>query len=161
MTLLLLAFRVGDLALGLEMSGVEEVVRMRRVTRVPLAPASVYGLMNLRGRVLTTLDLRTRLGIPPQADELGGMALIVWSASGDRIALRVDAVEAPIQVDAAQREPIPETLRGELRTLLLGAYKLPDRLLLQLDAARVADLGDAAEADSRVPALRIAPGESA
>jgi purine-binding chemotaxis protein CheW len=119
---------------GVEVVAVQEVLRGQTCTRIPLAPHTVAGLINLRGQVLSAVDLRALLDLPPQ--EASEPMLVVVRVGGEPIALLVDTIGSGVDVDDAQFEPPPDTLSGPSRELLLGAYKLEDQLLLALDVNR-------------------------
>ncbi len=104
-------------------------------TRIPLAPGTLAGLINLRGQVLSAIDLRVRLGLPAR-DADGEPMLVVVRVAGEPVALLVDTIGAVVDVDTDQFEPPPDTLTGSSRELLRGAYKLEDQLLLALDVDR-------------------------
>ena len=124
-------FRLGGEWFGLEASRVREVLRSPGFSPVPLASGLVKGLMNLRGEVLTVLDLRGRLGLPDPGSERT-MCLVLQS-QGEWIALEIDEIGDVIEVEAGAFEETPQTLVGEARRLIRGAYKLKDRLMLALD----------------------------
>jgi purine-binding chemotaxis protein CheW len=131
----LCSFRLDRLLFGVPVEPVQEVVRGHRMTAVPLAPRGLAGLINLRGQVVTVVDLRTRLGLPPQPAGFTGVHLIVRSEDGP-VSLLVDEIGDVIDLDERAFEAPPETLQGDSRELISGAYKLKDRLLLALDLAR-------------------------
>jgi purine-binding chemotaxis protein CheW len=134
------SFFVEDLLLGVLVTDVQEVIRHLPSTRVPLADAVVGGLINLRGQILTTLDLRRRLGLPPRGEGADPpMHVIVRSADG-LLSLQVDAVGDVLDVDGAVVEPPPESLRPPLRGLVRGVIKLDRRLLVVLDTERTVHL---------------------
>lgn len=120
---------------GVDVGAVQEVLRGQARTRIPLAPRTVAGLINLRGQVLGAVDLRVLLGLPPRSDGAEPM-LVVVRVGGESIALLVDTIGSVVDVDADQFEPPPDTLTGASREMLLGAYKLEDQLLLALDVNR-------------------------
>ena len=120
---------------GVDVDRVQEVLRSQPRTRVPLAPPAVAGLVNLRGQVLTAIDLRTRLGLPERADGTEPMVVVIRVA-GEPISLLVDSIGDVVDVDPQDFEPPPDTLQDAGRELVLGVYKLPDRLLLALDPDR-------------------------
>src|SRR5262245_37201472 len=102
------------------------------MTRVPLAHPVVRGLINLRGQIVTAIDLRRRLDFPdPPADQLP--VNVVVNTDDGAVSLLVDDIGDVLQVSEELFEPPPETLRGLARKLIRGAYKLNDRLLLLLD----------------------------
>jgi purine-binding chemotaxis protein CheW len=128
-------FKVGELNLGVKVSAVQEVNRYQSTTRVPLAPATVHGLMNLRGQIVTALNLRSRLGLPAaESDQL--MNVVVRSPDGP-VSLLVDQIGDVVEVGQACFEPPPETLNGPHREFIRGAMKLDDCLLLLLDIKKV------------------------
>ena len=115
------------------MEKVQEVIRHQAMTRVPLAPKLIGGLINLRGQIVTAIDLRLRLGLPERkADELP-MNVVARSEDG-AVSLLVDEIGDVLEVQEQQFEDVPQTMR-QARELMRGVYKLPDRLLLVLDTA--------------------------
>lgn len=129
-------FSLDDLYFGVEVLHVQEVIREQRMTRVPLAPGDVRGLMNLRGQIVTAIDLRTRLCLPHKSDSRASMNVVIRKADGV-VSLLVDEIGDVVEVEQEQFERPPETLQGVPRDLIRGAYKLEDRLLLVLDTSRV------------------------
>ena len=138
------SFVVEGFLFGVEVSEVQEVLSHQTMTAVPLAPPAVGGLINLRGQIVMAIDPRRRLGLPPGRSEAESINVIMRTE--DRpVSLLVDAVGDILDLGEEQMEPSPETVRGEIRGLILGIYKLPDRLLLILDTERVADFDAATE----------------
>lgn len=136
-------FSLGDLSLGMDVRSIREVIRHHEMTRVPAASPVVRGLINLRGQVVMAIDLGLRLGLTSRRDEAEAINVIV--GTDDRpMSILVDEVGDILDLGAETMEPPPETIPGEVRGLLRGIYKLPNRLLLVVDAERVADF-DAAE----------------
>ena len=129
-------FRVDDLYFGVEVCQVQEVIRYQHTTRVPLSPTVVQGLMNLRGQIVTALTLRHRLGLKDSEDDSRPMNVVIRTADGP-ISLLVDEIGDVVQVDNDCFEAPPETLQGEQRELIRGAFKLDERLLLILDTEKV------------------------
>jgi purine-binding chemotaxis protein CheW len=121
--------------LGVPVARVQEVIRHQEMTPVPLAPPVVRGLINLRGQIVTALDLRVPLGLPPAPPGALPMNVVV-RAAGDLVSLLVDAIGDVIEVTADTFERPPETLGGPARDLIRGAFKLDGRLLLILDTDR-------------------------
>jgi purine-binding chemotaxis protein CheW len=124
---------------GIDVLEVQEVIRHQEMTRVPLAPAAVRGLINLRGQIVTAIDLRRRLDLPDRADGTPPVNVVVRT-DGGAVSLLVDEIGEVLQVPEAAFERPPETLRGTARDLIRGAYKLDGRLLLILDTPRSVDL---------------------
>ncbi len=130
-------FRLGDMLFGIEVVYVQEVLLAQEMTRMPLASEVVSGLINLRGQIVTAIDLRRRLDMPALGD--GRKAMNVVVRTGDSVySLLVDGIGDVVNVDEDRFEPPPETLVGPTRELILGAYKLEDRLLLVLDVEKAA-----------------------
>lgn len=125
-------FHLGELFLGLEVRFVQEVLRHQRMTRVPLASSVVQGLINLRGQIVTAIDLRRRVGLPGLPADRLPMNVVVRDGDGI-VSLLVDDIGDVLNVDEARIEAPPSTLRGDARRLIRGVYKLDRRLLLLLD----------------------------
>lgn len=131
-------FRVGSLYLGIDVMDVQEVLYEAAVTRVPLAEPQVAGLINLRGQIATSIDLRTRLGLEPRA-ETDSYIHVVVSERGEPSSLEVDSISDVISVDPDLFEQVPETMDENARELIIGAFKLEGELLLILDIRRTVD----------------------
>lgn len=131
---------------GIEVLNVQEVIRHQEMTPVPLAPPVVRGLINLRGQIVTALDLRTRLGLAPRPESDLPMNVVVRTADG-AVSLLVDEIDDVVEVRAEQFEQAPETVRRKLDGLVTGVYKLPNRLLLILEVERTVDIS-ARQADA-------------
>lgn len=128
-------FHLNDLFFGVEVLKVQEVIRYQDMTRVPLAPAMVRGLINLRGQIVTAVDLRQRLGLPPLPDGELPMNVVVRTSEG-AVSMLVDAIGDVLEVDDADFEAPPENLTGPAREVTTGVYKLDRRLLLILDVEK-------------------------
>jgi purine-binding chemotaxis protein CheW len=124
---------------GVDVQMVQEVLRYQTQTRVPLAPSVVRGLINLRGQIVTAIDLRRRLGLSPRDQGTLPMNVVVRTQDG-AVSLLVDAIGDVVEVADEQFEPPPETVTGIARDLIVGTYKLPDRLLLILDTEKTVNL---------------------
>jgi purine-binding chemotaxis protein CheW len=131
-------FYVNGLYFGLEVTCIQEVIRYQPLTVVPLTTGLIAGLINLRGQIVTALDLRYRLGLPPRGTDERPINVVVRTPDGP-VSLLVDEIGDVIGVDGDTFEPTPETLSIEARELIRGAYKLKGRLLLVLDAGRTID----------------------
>ena len=129
-------FRLADLYIGIEVMRVQEVLRWQGTTAIPLTTPIVGGLMNLRGEIVTTVDLRCRLGLEPLEEGGESMNVVIRNADGV-FSLLVDEIDDVIEVDDEHFEPAPATIGSPLRDLILGVYKLDEQLLLVLDADRV------------------------
>lgn len=126
-------FWVEGLYFGIEVSRVQEVIRHQTTTQVPLAPNVVAGLMNLRGQIVTALDLRHRFGLPDAKTDQSQMNVVIRTPEGP-VSLMVDKIGDVAKVDAANFEQAPETLDESIKALIHGAYKLDDQLLLVINA---------------------------
>lgn len=131
---------------GVDVTSVQEVIRAQEMTRVPLTPPVVRGLINLRGQIVTALDLRRRLDLPDRPDGDPPVNVVVRTDDG-AVSLLVDEIGDVLDVPEAAFERPPETLAGPARDLIRGAYKLDGRLLLILDTDRAVDLADARDPD--------------
>ncbi|MBK7876655.1 MAG: chemotaxis protein CheW [Planctomycetes bacterium] len=128
-------FHLGQLFLGVRVQDVQEVIRYQDLTRVPLAPATVRGLINLRGQIVTAIDLRKRFGLPDRSAESLPMNVVVRTDDGP-VSLLVDEIGDVLEVSGDLWEAPPETLSDDARALVRGVYKLEGRLLLELDGVR-------------------------
>ncbi len=133
------SFRLAHLTFGIEVDRVQEVLRSQALTPVPLAHDVVRGLINLRGQIVTAIDLRRRLNLPEREPGEEPMNIVVRTSGGE-LSLLVDAIGDVVDVDEGTFEGPPETLDGVARELITGTYKLDDRLLLVLDTDRAVQL---------------------
>ena len=124
---------------GVEVMRVQEVISYQAMTNVPLSADVVSGLINLRGQIVTALDLRRRLELPERPEGELPMNVVVQSASGP-VSLLVDRIGDVIEVDESMYEPVPETYTGAAKDFVRGVYKLGDRLLLDLDVDATIDI---------------------
>ena len=131
----LATFYAADRFLGIEVTRVQEVIRYQEITRAPLARGEIRGLINLRGIIVVALDLRRRLGLEDDAEAAPPMNVVVRTDEG-LVSFLVDRIGDVLEVDEEQFEEPPETLRGQARELIRGAYKLDGALLLELDTDR-------------------------
>jgi len=129
---------------GVDVQTVQEVIRYQDMTRVPLARRAVSGLINLRGQIVTAIDLRRRLGLPERPADKLPMNVVVRSDDGV-VSLLVDQIGDVQEVDQDNFEPPPETLKGASRNMIRGAYKMKDRLLLVLDTERAVNVAEEKE----------------
>lgn len=132
-------FQVGEFFFGVDVTRVQEVVRYQELTRVPLAPGEVSGLINLRGQIITTIDLRRRLRLPDRPAGARPTNLLITTPDG-AVSFQVDQIEDVIPVDAASIESPPEMIEAGIRRCIVGVSKQRDRLLLILDEVRAMDL---------------------
>lgn len=130
-------FYLNGLFLGVEVLKVQEVIRFQPMTRVPLAPPMIKGLINLRGQIVTAIDLRWRLELPERTDGELPTNVVVRTEDG-AVSLLVDEIGDVVEIQDDTYERPPETLRGVVRDLVTGVYKLKGQLLLILDTEKTA-----------------------
>ena len=131
---------IGGQLFGLPISRVQDVFMPERVTRVPLASREIAGVLNLRGRIVTVIELRTRLGLGARDGGEGPMAIGI-ELRGESFGLLVDAVGEVLKLSAGEREANPINLDRNLGRVSAGVYRLDGHLLVILDIERVLDLG--------------------
>ena len=136
--------RVDDLLVGIDIEAVQEVTSGAELTPVPLASPVVSGLLNLRGQIVTAIELRRCLQLADRPAGQRPFNVILKTADGC-VSLLVDEVGDVLTVDADDFEPPPETLRGRLKQLIAGAYKLDGQLLLALDIDGVLGVSSAGQ----------------
>ena len=135
------AFEVVDLLVGIDVQLVQEVLREQDMAFVPLAPSGVRGLINLRGQIVTALDLRSRLGLSPRPTGVKAMNAVI--RHGDEVvSLLVDRTRDVVEPPADRFEAVPPTVSQRIREMCTGTYKLEGRLLLILDTERVIQIED-------------------
>ena len=132
-------FYLDDLFFGIDVLKVQEIIRYQEMTPVPLAPPVVRGLINLRGQVVTAMDLRRRLGLAQRSSSSLPMNVIIRTED-DTVSFLVDEIGDVVEPQESTFEPPPETIRGSVRQLIDGVYKLEGQLLLVMDAERTMDL---------------------
>lgn len=128
-------FWVDGLYFGVEVEKVQEVLRFQEMTRVPLAPPVVSGLINLRGQIVTAIDLRKRLALRPRGEGEQPMNVVIRSSDG-AVSLLVDEIGDVLEVSSDLAEALPDTVHAIGRELISAVYKLKDCLLLILDAEK-------------------------
>jgi len=136
---------VGGQLFGLPISRVQDVFAPERLTRVPLAPPEIAGLLNLRGRIVTAIDLRRRLGLGAPAGDAPRMAVgVEWK--GESYGLLIDAIGEVLKLSMSGREDNPVNLDPGLARVSAGVYRLDGKLLVVLDVDRVLDIAPRSEA---------------
>lgn len=125
---------------GVPVPQVQEVIRFHEMTRVPLAPDVVEGMINLRGQIVIAIDLRKRLSLHPRKDGELPVNVVVRTADG-AVSLMVDEIGDVVEVEDSTFEAPPETLRGAVRAMILGVHKLEGRLMHVLDTEKACQVG--------------------
>ena len=131
---------IGGHLFGLPIVRVQDVFIPERLTRVPLAPPEIAGILNLRGRIVTLIDMRRRFGLGERAGGDAAMAIGVESR-GESYGLLIDSVGEVLKLDEAAREPNPINLDERLARVSAGIYRLDGGLLIVVDVDRVLDIG--------------------
>ncbi|MEW5728291.1 MAG: chemotaxis protein CheW [Pseudomonadota bacterium] len=123
---------------GIPVLTVQDVLGPQKITRIPLAPREVAGSLNLRGRIVTAIDVRLRLGLPKRSEENKGMSVVV-DMGGELYSLMVDQVGEVLSLPEAKFERNPPTLDPMWREFSAGIYRLEDKLLVVLDVSKLLD----------------------
>lgn len=132
-------FLLENYLFGVDVKQVQEVLRFQEQTSVPLAPAVIRGLINLRGEIVTAIDLRRRLQMSERAGDARPTNVIVRTGT-ETVSLLVDEIGEVVEVADDLFEAPPDTVDGVARELIVGAYKLESRLLLILDTEKTVNL---------------------
>lgn len=125
-------FNVGTLFFGIDVHDVQEIIRFQALTGVPLADSVVRGLINLRGQIITAIDLRRRMKVVENIAESDSMNIVVQTDQ-EKVSLIVDSVGDVLEVSAEAFEAVPPAVKTDVRALVTGVYKLPDKLMLVLN----------------------------
>ena len=130
---------IGGQLFGLPILRVQDVFAPERLTAVPLSPPEVAGVLNLRGRIVTLIDMRCRLGLGSRENSQQSMAIGVESR-GESYGLLIDSVGEVLKLDNRSWEPNPSNLDARLASVSTGIYRLDSQLLMVLDVDRVLDI---------------------
>jgi purine-binding chemotaxis protein CheW len=128
----LCTFLLDGTLFGIDLTRVQEVSRYQEMTPVPLAASAISGLINLRGQIVTAIDVRRRLGLPPRSSGELPMNIVVRHDDG-AVSLLVDEIGDVVEVDDASFEVPPETLDPAFKPLIGGIYKRESQLLMLLN----------------------------
>jgi purine-binding chemotaxis protein CheW len=131
-------FFLKDLFFGVPVQQVQEVIRYQDMTRVPLVPKVIRGLINLRGQIVMALDLREKFQIEDRAEGLLPVNVVVRSKEGP-VSLLVDSIGDVVAVDAQTFEDPPQTMENNMRTLITGVHKLEHGLMHVLDTDKICE----------------------
>lgn len=138
----LCTFFLQDLYFGVEVEKVQEVIRYQEMTRIPLAPEVIAGLINLRGQIVTAIDLRRQLELTARPAGQLPMNVVVRRDDGP-ISLLVDEIGDVVEVEEESFEDPPDTLEPRRRDFIRGVYKLKDKLLLLLETEKAVSVAGA------------------
>jgi purine-binding chemotaxis protein CheW len=130
---------IGEQLFGLPIDRVHDVFAAERLTRVPMARGEIAGILNLRGRIVTAIDMRKCLDLPPKEDCSNQMAVGI-EFGGESYGLLIDKVSEVMKLPAAQQETVPVNLDSRWRRVAAGVYRLEEDLMIILDIDRVLDV---------------------
>ena len=135
-----LTLTVAEQLCGVPVLAVRDVLGHQTITRIPLAPPEVAGSLNLRGRIVTAVDLRRRLNLPPREAEAKAMSVVV-ERDNELYSLLADSVGEVLPLPLAQRAANPPTLDPLWREVSTGVHRLGERLVILLDVERILVIG--------------------
>lgn len=130
---------IADQLFGIPVLTVQDVLGSQRITRIPLAPPEVAGALNLRGRIVTAMDVRRRLDLPARESGKAGMSVVV-DHNGELYSLIVDSVGEVLSLPNEAFERNPATLDPKWREVSAGIYRLDGKLLVVLEVSRLLDI---------------------
>lgn len=133
-------FYVNNFFLGIDVFKIQEVIRYQEMTHVPLTNPTISGLINMRGQIVTAIDMRKRLEFPPAEDQDKPTNVIVRTDDG-AVSLLVDAIGDVIDVSEDDFELPPENVKGNFQQILREVCQLNDQLLLILDIDQILKIG--------------------
>jgi len=136
---------IGGQLFGIPVLKVQDVLGTQTITRVPLAPVEVAGSLNLRGRIVTAVDVRLRLGLPKRENGKSAMSVVV-EHEGELYSLLVDSVGEVLSLETRDYQRNPPTLNPRLREFSDGIYRLNDSLLVVLSVSSLLNFGNRADA---------------
>lgn len=139
-------FRLGGHLFGVPVETVQEVLREQNLTPVPMASREVSGLINLRGQIVITIDLRERMGLPARDEGLEATNVVVRTSGDTVTSLLVDKIGDVLEPDQDRFEAPPDTVVGRVRELVTRVCKLDRELMLVLDTDKAVDVDAAARA---------------
>jgi len=137
----LATFQVGEALCGMEIRQIQEINKLSQLTRAPQAPADVLGILNLRGQIVTVLDLARRLGLGSTEPDPQCRVIIVNSAGG-KVGILVHRISDVVSVELREQEPAPANMRGIQGRFFTGVCKREHSLIGLLDIDKVLSLGE-------------------
>lgn len=130
-------FYLDNYCFGINVLEVQEVFRYQKITSMPLAPKVITGMINLRGQIITAVNLRLRLGMEPRPEDQVPMNIVIRT-NGTVMDLLVDRIGDVMEISEDLFEQPPDTVQRAMRELVIGVYKLKNRLLMVLDTKKIA-----------------------
>jgi purine-binding chemotaxis protein CheW len=134
-------FYLDKLLFGVQLEKVQEVIRFLEITQIPLAPRVVSGLMNLRGQIVTGVDLRRRLDLSDRPEGTSPMNVVIRTSDG-AVSMQVDEIGDVVEVTEESFERPPETLQGKVREVILGVHKLEKALMHVLNTEKACETAE-------------------
>jgi purine-binding chemotaxis protein CheW len=141
---------IADQLFGVQVGDIHDVFALQQLTPVPGAGPAIAGILNLRGRIVTAIDARARLGLPPRPNGYAGMMAVGVERDGEAFGILVDAVGDVLRLDDSRFEPNPVNLDALWQQVSKGVYRLDGSLLITLDINRILSMpsdGSAQAAD--------------
>ena len=135
-------FELAGHYLGIRVLDVQEVLRRQQLTRVPLAPPVIAGLINLRGQIIPALEMRTLLRLAERTDTEEALSVVLRTDSGP-VSLQVDEIGDVVEIEAVRLDPPPLNLDPYVKRCVSAVCQMKDRLLLVLDTGRAVDVAAA------------------
>ena len=135
-TVLLATCFVREMLCALDAAGIQEVIRLGPLTPVRHAPPEVAGILNLRGKIVTVLDLGLKVGFRP-AERGGESRILIIEDAGEFIGLMVDRVGEVLEVESGQWQPLPANTAPGQERFFKGVHRAADRVITILDPARI------------------------
>ena len=133
-------FTIGNQMFGIPVLRVQDILTPDQIAPIPLAPSEVRGSIDLRGRIVTVIDVRVRLGLPPREDEGDGNMGVTVEQDHDLYTLLVDQISDVIGLSPKLYEKNPGTLNPKWRDFSNGVFRLEKKLMVILDIDRLLDL---------------------
>ncbi len=131
-------FRLRDEEFGVDIGSVREITKVADITHIPEAPSFVYGVTNLRGQVITVIDLARQFGLSPQQELPETARIVVTEIRGQTVGMLVDEVPEVLKITSENIEPAPELIQTEVRKdYIKGVGKLDNRLIILLDLEKL------------------------
>jgi purine-binding chemotaxis protein CheW len=130
---------IGEQMFGMAVCDIHDVFSPQAITPVPLSVTEVAGVLNLRGRIVTAIDARARLGLPPNENEDHAVMAVGIEKGGESYGLIIDRVGEVLRLPDSDFEPTPANLDPRWQAVIAGVYRLKDRLLMILDIGRMLD----------------------
>ena len=137
-TIMLVTVRLENQRFGIPVNHVRDVLKQQRVAPIPRAPKDIEGSINLRGRIVTVINMRNRLGLTSSCSE--SPMFIVVDYKGEYFSLLVDKVAEVLTVETTQIESVPSNLAGQWRDIASGILQLNDDLLIVVDIAKLLEI---------------------